>query len=43
MGVLAACGTIFGGDVDMDRFVLFSDEGMLEFGVDIKEGLDCCG
>ena len=41
--MFSADGAIFGGDVDMNGFVLFTDEGMLEFGVYIKEGLGCCG
>ena len=43
MGVLAACGTIFGGDVDIHGFGVFADDGMVDGGVLVEEGFGLVG
>ena len=35
--VLAANCTIFGGDMDVQGFVFFADDGMFKAGVGVKE------
>ena len=35
----AAGGAIFGGDVDVEGFALFSDDAVIDMGVGIHEGL----
>ena len=37
--MLAACGAIFGGDVDVEGFVLFANDAVVNTGICVHEGL----
>ena len=37
--MLAACGAIFGGDVDVEGFTLLTDDAVVDSGICVHEGL----
>ena len=40
--MLAACGAIFGGDVDIEGLALLTDDGVVNASVRTEEGLGMC-